>query len=62
MGSEELRISRAMVSNHVQVLENRLGVRLLNRTTRGVSLTEIGREYYERCSRFSMSWRRRIRS
>jgi DNA-binding transcriptional LysR family regulator len=25
-------------------------VRLLNRTTRRVSLTEIGREYYERCS------------
>ncbi len=48
--AEELRISRAMVSNHVQVLENRLAVRLLNRTTRSVSLTEIGREYYERCS------------
>jgi DNA-binding transcriptional LysR family regulator len=37
-----------MVSNHVQELEDRLGARLLNRTTRKVSLTEIGREYYER--------------
>ena len=37
-----------MVGNHVQELEDRLGARLLNRTTRKVSLTEIGREYYER--------------
>jgi DNA-binding transcriptional LysR family regulator len=37
-----------MVGNHVQELEERLGARLLNRTTREVSLTEIGREYYER--------------
>ena len=37
-------------SNQVQALEDSLGVRLLNRTTRSVGLTEIGREYYERCS------------
>jgi len=36
-------------SNHIQALENRLGVRLLNRTTRKVSLTDVGRAYYERC-------------
>jgi DNA-binding transcriptional LysR family regulator len=43
-----LNMSVTMVSNHVQSLEDRLGVRLLNRTTRKVSLTEIGKTYYER--------------
>src|ERR1700751_1104218 len=43
-----LNMSTTMVSNHVQELEDRLGARLLNRTTRKVSLTEVGREYYER--------------
>jgi DNA-binding transcriptional LysR family regulator len=44
-----LNMSTTMVSNHVQALEDRLGVRLLNRTTRKVSLTEVGRAYYDRC-------------
>jgi DNA-binding transcriptional LysR family regulator len=44
-----LNMSTTMVSNHVQALEDRLGVRLLNRTTRKVSLTEVGRTYYDRC-------------
>jgi DNA-binding transcriptional LysR family regulator len=48
--ARRLDLSPTMVSNHVQALENALGVRLLNRTTRRVSLTDIGREYYERCS------------
>jgi DNA-binding transcriptional LysR family regulator len=43
-----LNMSVTMVSNHIQALEDRLGVRLLNRTTRKVSLTEIGKAYYER--------------
>ena len=47
----QLRLSRAMVSKYVQELENRLGVRLLNRTTRRLSLTEAGAAYYERCAR-----------
>ena len=46
--ARHLNLSPTMVSNHVQVLEDRLGARLLNRTTRRVSLTEIGRAYYER--------------
>ena len=39
-----------MVSNHIQALEERLGARLLNRTTRKVSVTEIGKAYYDRCT------------
>src|SRR6266851_2832921 len=48
--ARSLNRSTTTVSDQVQALENALGVRLLNRTTRRVSLTEIGREYYERCS------------
>ena len=40
-----------MVTKHVRRLEERLGVRLLNRTTRRVSATEVGQNYYERCLR-----------
>ena len=49
--ARRLNMSTTMVSNHVQALEGRLGTRLLNRTTRKVSLTEVGREYYERSRR-----------
>jgi DNA-binding transcriptional LysR family regulator len=49
--ARRLGMSTTMVSNHVQSLEERLGARLLNRTTRRVGLTEIGRAYYERCTR-----------
>jgi DNA-binding transcriptional LysR family regulator len=45
-----LNMSTTMVSNHVQALEERLGARLLHRTTRKVSLTEVGRAYYDRCT------------
>src|ERR1700752_3568313 len=50
--ARKLNMSTTMVSNHVQELEDRLGARLLNRTTRKVSLTEIGHQYYERSARF----------
>ena len=46
--ARRLNISVATVSTHVQALENKLGARLLNRTTRKTSLTDVGRFYYER--------------
>jgi DNA-binding transcriptional LysR family regulator len=42
-----LRISAAMASKHVMHLEKRLGTRLLNRTSRRVSLSESGTLYFE---------------
>lgn len=44
-----LDLSGPMVGKHVRFLEERLGVRLINRTTRSQSLTDFGRAYYERC-------------
>lgn len=46
--AKEMGLSRAMVSRHVNNLENALGVRLLNRTTRQISLTEAGLAYRDR--------------
>ena len=46
-----LRMPKATVSRKVQALEERLGARLLQRTTRRVSLTEVGAVFYERCAR-----------
>ena len=43
-------ISPEMAGNHVRALETRLGVRLLNRSTRRLHLTEAGGGYYERCN------------
>jgi DNA-binding transcriptional LysR family regulator len=47
--ARQLNLATSVVTTHVKWLEERLGVRLLNRTTRSVSLTEAGRTYYERC-------------
>lgn len=46
--AEELGISRAMASKYLAYLEEQLNVRLLNRTTRQLSLTEVGTAYRER--------------
>lgn len=46
--AEKLDLSRGMATRYVAQLEERLGLRLLNRTTRKLSLTEAGNDYYER--------------
>ncbi|MBW8759470.1 MAG: LysR family transcriptional regulator [Burkholderiales bacterium] len=45
----EFGLSATMVANHVRALEDGLGARLLDRTTRRHALTEIGAAYLERC-------------
>ena len=47
--SVKLGITPAMVGQHVAALEERLGMRLLNRTTRRQSLTDFGKSYLEQC-------------
>ena len=49
--AKRLGVSPAVVTGHVQALEKRLGVRLLNRTTRKVNLTDVGRGFYDRARR-----------
>jgi len=44
----KLGMSPSTVTGHVQALEERLGVRLLNRSTRRLSLTEVGKAYFDR--------------
>jgi DNA-binding transcriptional LysR family regulator len=48
--AKELGVSPVAVSKNVQRLERRLGVRLLQRSTRKLNLTEEGRLFYERCT------------
>lgn len=43
----DLRISPAVTSSRISQLEERLGVRLFQRTTRSLTATEQGREFYE---------------
>lgn len=47
----QLGMSKSTVSKHISALEERLGVRLLNRTTRRLSLTEYGEVYRDHCLR-----------
>ena len=47
--AERLGMSPQLVSKYVAQLEERLGARLINRSTRRLSITEVGQAYYERC-------------
>ncbi|MEE4452121.1 LysR family transcriptional regulator [Novosphingobium resinovorum] len=47
--AQRLGISRTIVSRNIQSLEAELGVRLLNRTTRSLSLTDAGQRYFHFC-------------
>jgi DNA-binding transcriptional LysR family regulator len=47
--AKHIGLSRAVVSYHIKKLESELGVKLLNRTTRSIALTEAGAEYYQSC-------------
>ena len=47
--ARELGVSQSSVSKYLAALETKLGTRLLTRTSRKHSLTEVGSDYYERC-------------
>lgn len=49
--SEDLQIPRATITNLIKRMEQRLGARLLERTTRTVRLTHDGEAHYRRCVR-----------
>ncbi|MEO5793613.1 MAG: LysR family transcriptional regulator [Rhodoferax sp.] len=49
--ARQLDISAVMVGKHIQLLETHLGARLVQRSTRQHSLTDVGRSFYEDCKR-----------
>jgi DNA-binding transcriptional LysR family regulator len=49
--ARRLNLSKSLVSKHITQLEKSIGSRLLNRTTRALSLTEAGSIFYEHCTR-----------
>jgi DNA-binding transcriptional LysR family regulator len=51
--ARELGVSKSVVSRRIGDLEDRLGARLLNRTTRRLSPTELGQAFYDRCARIA---------
>ena len=49
--ARRLNLSKSFVSKNITQLEKSVGARLLNRTTRAVSVTEAGAVFYEHCAR-----------
>ncbi len=49
--ARETNMSQSTVSKHIAALEERLGTKLINRSTRSLKLTEAGKEYYHHCIR-----------
>jgi len=47
--AREMEISQPTVSKYVASLEKHLNIKLFNRSTRHLSLTEVGKQYYDRC-------------
>lgn len=54
--ASSLNMQKSTVSRRIAQLEERLGVRLLNRTTRKLRLTEVGQAYYERCRQIMLDF------
>ncbi|NVK32355.1 MAG: LysR family transcriptional regulator [Gammaproteobacteria bacterium] len=55
--ADTLDVTPAAVSKRIKLLESQLGARLLNRTTRSISLTEVGETFYREGSRISSDYR-----
>jgi DNA-binding transcriptional LysR family regulator len=51
--ARELEVTPAMIGRRVDVLEKRLGVKSLHRSTRHLTLTEDGRQYVQQCRKIS---------
>lgn len=51
VAARELHLTQGAVSRQIRALEDELGVRLFHRTTRRISLTEIGASFHQRCAR-----------
>src|SRR6266446_3886834 len=47
--ARKIRVEKTRLSRRIAALEKRLGVRLLQRTTRALALTEAGQRFFERC-------------
>jgi DNA-binding transcriptional LysR family regulator len=56
LAASGLGMQKSTVSRRIALLEERLGVRLLNRTTRKLRLTEVGLAYYERCRQIMLDF------